>query len=104
VLVRRIQTIKGFIQNGQVVLPRPAELPDGTEVQILSVNGMESQDKDQPQNPEEIARVLALMDQVQPFEMTEQERAAWQADRQARQQWETTHFNEHSDKLKKIWP
>ncbi len=28
-------------------------------------------------SPEEIARVLALMDQVQPFDMTEWERTAY---------------------------
>ena len=97
-------SIKGIIQNGQVVLPRPAELADGTEVHVLPVNGIESESEGQPLSPEEIARVLVLMDQVQPFDMTEQERVAWQADRQARKQWETAQFNEHSDKLKKMWP
>jgi len=97
-------TIKGVIQNGQVILPRPAELPNGTEVRILPVNSLEAQDEDQVLSPEEINRVLALMDQIQPFEMTDQERTAWQADRQARKQWEKTQFNEHSDKLKKMWP
>jgi hypothetical protein len=96
-------SIKGVIQNGQVILPRPAELPDGTVVRILPVNAAEADDEDRPLGPEEIARVLALMDQVQPFEMTEEERAAWEARRQARKDWEKAGFNEHADKLRGMW-
>ena len=28
--------LKGTIENGRVVLPRPADLPDGTEVTVLA--------------------------------------------------------------------
>jgi len=72
-----VSSLKGFIQNGQVVLPRPAEFPDGTEVRVLPVNGIESEAEDQPLSPEAITRLLALMDQVQPFELTEAERDAY---------------------------
>lgn len=94
--------IKGIIQHGQVVLPRPAELPDGTEVHVVPVNA-ERADEDRPAAPEEIARILALMDQVQPFEMTDAERAAWEADRRARNEWEKAHFHEHADTLRSMW-
>jgi len=91
--------LKGVIQKGQVVLPTPAELPDGTEVTILPVRSND----DEPMGPEEIARVLALMDGVQPFELTDEERAARDADRQARKEWEKAHFDEHAEKLRSQW-
>jgi hypothetical protein len=53
--------------------------------------------------PDEIARTLALMDQVQPFEFTEQERAELEADRQGRKEWEKAHFDEHADRLRSMW-
>ena len=95
--------IKGIIKSGQVLLPRPAELPDGTEVDVVPVNAAEPDDEDRPMGPEEIARILALMDQVQPFESTDAERAAWEADRRARKEWEKAHFDEHADKLRSMW-
>ncbi len=75
--------IIGIIRNGQIILPRPAELPDGTKVAISPLpraRNLGIRDEDWPTDPEVIARHLAIMDQVQPFEMTEEERAdiaAW---------------------------
>jgi hypothetical protein len=54
--------------------------------------------------PEEIARVLATMDQIQPLELSDEERATLHADRQARKEWEKAHFDEHADKLRSMWP
>jgi hypothetical protein len=52
---------------------------------------------------EAVARVLAAMDAVEPFTLTDEERAAIEADRQARKEWEKAHFNEHADKLWRMW-
>lgn len=95
--------LKGIIKNGQVVLPRRADLPDGTEVEVLPVAREGAEDDDTPPDPDEIARLLALMDQVQPFDMTDDERAAWQADRQARKESEKSHFGERAEKLRGMW-
>ena len=96
-------SIKGVIRNGQVVLPRPADLPDGTEVTVLPVNGSEQDDGDQPLRSDEIARLLSLMDKVQPFDMTEEERARWEADRRAHKMMEKAGFDQHADKLRSMW-
>jgi hypothetical protein len=56
-----------------------------------------------PMTPEEIARTLAAMAKIEPFEMTEQERAALQAVRQARKEWEKAHFDERAEKLRRSW-
>jgi hypothetical protein len=53
--------------------------------------------------PEEIRRLLALMDRVQPWEMTAEEQAAWEADRQSRKEREKARFDQHADKLLRTW-
>jgi hypothetical protein len=72
---------QGLIQDGQVILPEPTDLPDGTEVGIIPVDHPESTEDDGPMTPEEIARTLAVLDRIQPFEMTDPERAMIEADR-----------------------
>jgi hypothetical protein len=94
--------LKGVIKDGQVVLPQRADLPDGTEVEVLPL-GRSEPEEDTPPDPDEIARRLALMEQVQPFAMTDEERAAWQADRQTRKDSEKAKFGEHAEKLRRMW-
>jgi hypothetical protein len=97
-----MSTLKGIIRNGQVIVTEPTDLPDGTEVEILPV-GLSSVDEEGLMTPEEIARTLAAMDRIEPFEMTDAERAAIEADRKARKAWEKAHFDEHADRLRRIW-
>jgi hypothetical protein len=98
-----VTTFKGIIQGGQVILPRPMDLPDGTEVEIVPMDQAEVADDDGPVTPEEIARALAAMDRIQPFEMTDPERAMIEADRRERKEWEKARFQEHADRLRRIW-
>jgi hypothetical protein len=94
-------TIRGHVQNGVVVLDPPAVLPEGTEVEINPV-GMPAADQD-AMPPEEIARLLATMDQLEPLDLTDAERAAWEAERQARKEWEKAQFAEQAGKLQGMW-
>lgn len=99
-------TMTAIVRNGHLELPRPIDLPDGTEVEIL-LPGREETDSDSeddgPMTPEEIARTLAAMEKIEPLEMTEAERAALEADRQVRKEWEKAQFDEHAEKLRRIW-
>jgi hypothetical protein len=75
---------KGTIRNGQVVVDEPINLPDGSEVTITGCADSKflgEEDNDRPPTPEEIARVLAAMEKVQPFEMTPEEEAEIEAHR-----------------------
>jgi hypothetical protein len=75
---------KGIIRNGQVIVGEPINLPDGSEVTITGhPHGkfIGEEDNDRPMTPEEITATLAAMEQVEPFDMTDQERAeadAWE--------------------------
>ena len=97
-----MSTLKGIIRNGQVIVIGPTDLPDGTEVEILPVS-LSALDDEGQVTPDEIARTLAAMEKIEPFEMTDAERAAIEADRQARKEWEKAHFDEHGDRLRSIW-
>ena len=93
-----------LVRNGQLELPRSIDLPDGTEVEIRLPEGTAaSPDDEGPMTPEEIARTLAAMEKIEPFELSDEERASLAADRQARKDWEKTHFDEHAEKLRRIW-
>jgi hypothetical protein len=96
---RGMTTMTAVVRNGQLELPKPIDLPDGTRVEILLP---ESQEQG-PTTPEEIARTLAALDRIEPFETTEQELAALEADRRARKEWEKAHFDERGEKLRRIW-
>jgi hypothetical protein len=93
-------TIKAIVRGGRLELDRPIDLPDGTE---LLIPVPDAADEDGPMPPEEIARVLAAMDQMIPFEMIPEEEAGIEAQRQKQKEWEKAHFAEHAEKLRKKW-
>jgi hypothetical protein len=76
-------TIKATVTGRRLELDVPADWPDGTEVVIHPVQRGASQDAE-AMSPEEIARTLAAMDRVEPFDMSDAEQAAWEAERVAR--------------------
>jgi hypothetical protein len=56
--------------------------------------------EDAPLTPDEIARTLAAMDKMEPFEMTEEEGTGLAADWLARREWDKAHFDTHAEKLR----
>jgi hypothetical protein len=98
-----MSAIRGIIRKGQVIMTEPANLPDETEVEIVPIGLTGSVDEEGTMSPDEIVRTLAAMDEIEPFDMTDEERAAIEADRQARKEWEKSRFNEHADRLRSMW-
>jgi hypothetical protein len=95
-------TIRAVVRNGRIEPLQAFDLPDGTELVIPVPNGVSDDEEDAP-SPEEIARTLAAMDRVVPFEMSEEEEAALEADRKARKRSELSRFEGHSERLRRIW-
>jgi hypothetical protein len=62
-------TIKTTIRNRRIDVPAPSEIPDGTEV-ILTVQASQAKE-DEPMSSEEIARILAAMQKLQPLDIPE---------------------------------
>ena len=59
--------LKGVIRHGRVEVDEPINLPEGTEVVVTTEAA--TSDNDGPMPPEEIARVLAAMQKLQPLEI-----------------------------------
>jgi hypothetical protein len=91
-------TIRGTVSGGRLEVDVPDDWPDGTEVEIQPVAH-----DDDVMSPEEIARTLAAMDQIEPFEMTEAEEAAWEAERKARKEAEKATFFQRAEELRRQW-
>jgi hypothetical protein len=98
--------VKGIVRNGRVEVEQPINLPDGSEVTITGyANGkfVGLPDYGGPTTQEEIAATLDAMEKIEPFEMTDEERGAWETERQARKEWEKAHFAERAEKLRRMW-
>jgi hypothetical protein len=94
------------VRDGRLEFPCPIDLPDGTEIEIRlpEQTGADSgREDDVSMTPDEIARTLAAMEKVEPLEMSDEERATLETDRQARKEWEKAHFEAHAEKLQRIW-
>jgi len=102
-----MNAVRATWKDGQIVLDAPVAWTDGLRLVIEPEQAQAAPagapDDDTPMTPEEIARTLAAMDKVEPFDMTEEERAAWEAERCAAKEWEKAHFAEHADKLQRMW-
>jgi hypothetical protein len=97
-----MMTIKTTVKDRRLEVDAPADWPDGTEVEIHPIEQPKNGDAD-AMTPEEIARTLAAMDLVGPFDMNNAEQAAWDAERQARKDSEKAQFAEHADELRRAW-
>ena len=99
--------LQGTIKNHQIVLDTPANLPEGTRVEVLPVtsNGtnLGMREKDWPSTPEGIAALLARMDQVEPGWLSPEDDAAWRADLEAQKRKEKAEFAEDAEKLRRMW-
>lgn len=79
-----MNTLIGTIRDGQIVLDAPAELPEGTRVEILPLTqdrpSLGMREEDWLTSPEGIAALLKRMDQVQPEGwLSPEDDAAWRA-------------------------
>ncbi|MFO0967293.1 MAG: hypothetical protein U0793_17175 [Gemmataceae bacterium] len=92
-------TIKTMIRNRRIDVPAPEDLPDGAEVTLTI--GTDKDQGDAPMSPEEIARVLAAMRELEPLEIAEDVAADLDA-------WERKidqHGIDHQDKgLDNVFP
>ena len=95
-------TIKATVRGRRLEIDVPADWPDGIEVQIQPV-GARPGDADDAISPDEIARTLAAMDQIEPFDMGNDELAAWEAERQRRKELEKAQFAQHAEELRRMW-
>jgi hypothetical protein len=101
-----MNTVKGVVKNGQVVLDEPAQLPEGTRVEVVPVDAapkLGMREEDWPVTPEGIAALLARMDQVEPGWLSPEDEAAWRTALQEQKEFEKARFFEDAEKLQRMW-
>jgi hypothetical protein len=101
-----MKAIMGTVRNGQIIVDQPIEWPDGCRVVIEPVAKEETlgiRDEHWPTDAEGIARLLELMDKIEPLEMTPEEEAAWQADREAQKEWQKANFDKRARFLEELF-
>jgi hypothetical protein len=84
-----MNAVRGTYTNGRIVLEAPADWPEGCPVLVEPLPQQTTvgiREEDWPDTPEKIAAHLALMDRIEPLEMTPEEEAEWRAARQTRQE------------------
>jgi hypothetical protein len=94
--------IRTTVREGRLELRVPSEWPEGAEVEIRRVD-QNGSDEEQAMRADEIAATLAAMDRVQPFDLSDDEQAAIEADRRARKEWEIAHFQERAERIVESW-
>jgi hypothetical protein len=97
-----VSTIKAVVRNGRIETDEPLDLPEGTEL-LIPVPGSADDEDGWDNSPEGIAAWLKWYDTLEPLIFTDDERAAWEAEQQARKDWEKAHFDEYAAKLRKAW-
>ena len=87
-------------RNGQIVPSGPVDWPEGCKLRVEPLDeeiGMREEEFDG--SPEMIAKWRAEFDAIPAAEMTPEEEAAWQADRQAMKEFSIRTMHERIDKL-----
>ncbi len=100
-----MNTVKGTVQNGHIVLDDPTGLPEGCRV-IVEPIGEETfgpREEEWEDTPEAIAAWLQWYDALPPLQTSPSEEVEWQAARQARKDGEKAAFDERADKLRGMW-
>ncbi len=102
-----MNALQGTVRNGQIVLDEPADLPEGTRVEVVPVEAgrpaLGMREDDWPTTSEGIGALLARMDEVQPAWLSPEEDAAWRAALRAQKEIEKARFFEDAEKLRRMW-
>jgi hypothetical protein len=102
-----MNVLHGAVKNGQIVLDEPAELPEGSRVEVLPIEAarpkLGMREEDWPTTPAGIAALLARMDQVEPGWLSPEDDAAWRAALREQKDIEKARFFEDADALGEMW-
>src|SRR5271170_7757739 len=96
-----MSAVKAMWKNGQVVLEGQVDWPEGRR--LVVAEDIVTDDDEQPDDPETIARWLAEFEAIPPLEMTAEEEAEWQAARKAQRDLEKSTFNERAEELRRMF-
>ena len=94
--------IMGTVIGGRLEVDVPIDWPDGTQVEIHPLEAQTGGGTEAAATAE-IARTLAAMDQMLPFEMSDAEQAAWEAEQRANKDREKAESAKRAERLLGMW-
>lgn len=99
--------LQGTVRNGQIILDDAVDLREGTRVEVLPIETraptVAMREEDWPTTAEEIAALLARMDEVEPEWLSPEDEAAWRAALCTQKEIEKARFFEHAEDLRRMW-
>ncbi len=101
-----MNAVKATFTNGQIIPSEPVDWPEGTQlvVEPLSKEGaVEILAVEWPTDSLGIARHLALMDQIEPLEMSALEEAEWKEALRAQKELELAHWEVRSRQIERLF-
>jgi hypothetical protein len=87
-------------------LEHEAEWPDDTELLVAPIakeSSLGIRDEGWPTDAEGIARLLALIESLEPFEMSPEEEAEWNAAMEAQKECDKSNFEANAQRLKRMF-
>jgi hypothetical protein len=93
-------TIRATVRNGQIELDSPLDLPDGTVLSIPVPDSLAGSERSR----ESIAEWEQWYKALEPWTMTDEERAAWDAARQEDKEFELSQWETRSQAVEKLFP
>jgi hypothetical protein len=102
---KAVSPVKGTVQNGQIVLDSPTDLPEGCGVIVEPITEMTLgvREDNWSDAPEAIVAWLKWYDSLEPLERPPQEEIEWQAAREMQAERERVSFGERAEKLRRMW-
>lgn len=94
-------TIHAIVRNGQLELESPLDLPDGT---VLTIPVPEVESDEAQRSQEEIEEWEQWYKALEPWGMTDEERAAWDTVREEDKKWELSQWEARSKMLENLFP
>jgi len=99
-----MNAIKATIHDGRIVADDPLELPEGTRVIVVPMNGVDKSEEDNWDNsPEGIADWLEWYRSLEPLVLTEADTQAIATAKKEQKEWELAHADERAEKLRRLW-
>jgi hypothetical protein len=99
--------VQGTVTNGNVVLDSPAELREGTRVEVLPIEANQPtlgmREEEWPTTPEGVAALLQRMDAAGPAWLPPEDDAAWRLALRSQKDEEKRRFSQDAEKLRGMW-
>ena len=98
-----MSAIRAMIRNGRIETEDPLDLPDGTELLVYPAEERPDPEDAYGDSPVGLAAWLREFDAREPLVLSDDDRTVIEKARADQRAWELAHFEEHAERLRKMW-